>query len=380
MGRGRPPGVSNKEGHKAGGARKKKSKSVSAVDKNQSTLLDFPRNQAPSNVGTSSSGPGDTLTLNVEDHCQFPIQGNEGEQLSNAVDPFSVTAQDRTLLVDDDECEPTPNFIKKYLLEVQESIKKENILSKGIRVIRNGSLWICPPDPIVLNTPINDPKKWLLPKIFLWFPRIMRPDLNVHCPECGGINTVVQEWSKTCPARRVIGLFENYYIMSRRYRCTDCSGEEDSKEGENRYTFMPYDPDVLKYFPESVVSLFPALLSHRSGLDISILNMMHTLMSHWTTAAEIESMQENHWRLLDSKHLSYLQHICTKKGELFSGPPAESNLTFGMQWIGSKCPNTMRLQSSISEPFGTPYLSTMRMISSESTLYCEQKGRKNSEC
>src|SRR5205814_1240856 len=153
-------------------------------------------------------------------------------------------------------------------------------------------------------------QRWLLPKIFLWFPRLIAPYIRLPCPNihCKGTNTQVHEWPQNPPARRVASLTETYYIMSRRYKCLDCE-----QRGDSRFTFMPYDSGVLSQLPEFLVSLFPALLSHRSGLDNVVINHMRTTFSDgWSPTKMARLLRENYHRDYHERYLRYLQFFSFK--------------------------------------------------------------------
>jgi hypothetical protein len=59
---------------------------------------------------------------------------------------------------------------------------------------------------------------------------MIKPDLKLHCPHCHQTNTMVHGWPTNPPARRVAGLFENYYIMAKRYKCLDCEAASKWKK------------------------------------------------------------------------------------------------------------------------------------------------------
>jgi hypothetical protein len=195
------------------------------------------------------------------------------------------------------------NGEEEYLKGIQEMLKQQLKEHKTILSIEKGDLWIVPPDGT------------MHPKVFLWFPRIMIPNLRIPCPHCHGFNTSVHEWLKN--PRQVAGLFENYYIVSRRYKCSDCECKRNGTPGSEQvpYSFMPYHAEVLKRLPKSIASKFPAVLSHRSGSDTRLIGLLQSLTSSGITASEFcKLVKEKEWRESHDEEVKIFNQLMMKCG------------------------------------------------------------------
>jgi len=66
------------------------------------------------------------------------------------------------------------------------------------------------------------------------------------------------------------------YVISKRYKCKEGMCAPSSKE---RYTFKGFDSNVLPLFPDSVGDMFPAFLTHRSGISKQLIDWMLPLFN-----------------------------------------------------------------------------------------------------
>jgi hypothetical protein len=88
------------------------------------------------------------------------------------------------------------------------------------------------------------------------------------------------------PGRRVATFDTYYYIMSRQYLCVDCKKTNDDRKKaaggqpfeKIQYTTMGYHDESLKNLPKDLFYKFPAVLSHRTGLDRSLAHSLRPLM------------------------------------------------------------------------------------------------------
>jgi len=240
---GRSAGGKNQPGHKAGGFRKKY-----INPRDQTTLDSFATNSS----GASTACLVEPPLVDVEGGVIAERRANCDEGVISVEEDLEevvhTTEQElsRDEGEDNEEEDRVPYLIQDYLFEIQDMLKKEMQMQKTISAIAQGRLWIEPPDPVVLGSHVVDPKAWVYPKVFLWFPRVMRPNLKMPCPECHQSNTVVHEWPQNPPARRVAAVVQNYYIISRRYKCLDCEKRRNSGipgTEQIQYTFMPYNAD-----------------------------------------------------------------------------------------------------------------------------------------
>jgi hypothetical protein len=85
---------------------------------------------------------------------------------------------------------------------------------------------------------------------------------------------VIKGWNTDPIARHVIGLDQNYYVMTMWIRCwADASGSCGKSH-------KLYDPIVLGQFDCRLVAAFPAFLTHRSGIDKTLMTLIRTGMAN----------------------------------------------------------------------------------------------------
>jgi hypothetical protein len=123
------------------------------------------------------------------------------------------------------------------------------------------------------------PSEWnqyYIRDVRVWIPELEGGKACVpKCPECKQSARVqVNSYPMNHPGRRIISLDTSYYFVARQYKCMACKkwNEEDREEGQGKrqWTFMGTHEECIKTYPRVVRWNFPAILSHRSGLDKSI--------------------------------------------------------------------------------------------------------------
>lgn len=124
--------------------------------------------------------------------------------------------------------------------------------------------------------------------VFVWFPDEIGgiAACMPSCPSCKR-NTNMQKHSYPMdhPGRRVVTFDSYYYIMSRQYLCTECRDEHKSRRDaanggsfeKVQYTVMASQDEVLKRLPEDLFYQFPAVLSHKAGLDLTLARSLRPL-------------------------------------------------------------------------------------------------------
>ena len=123
------------------------------------------------------------------------------------------------------------------------------------------------------------------------------------CPQCGSDHRVKVH---CCPAenggcRRVVGLDNTYYILTRRYICSSCQDVSDharkqikttaaqdglliqcpvtSKTDVPSYTFLSWNRRSLDLSPHGYGELFPDVTTYRGALDTKVVDMMRVLFN-----------------------------------------------------------------------------------------------------
>ena len=161
--------------------------------------------------------------------------------------------------------------------------------------------------------------------IKVWIPELMwGNNCRPFCPTCHRDDDV-KSWGFNTEhvARLVIGVTENYYIMTRRYKCTGCERKkkelEDSLQpGEKvkppKYTFMGWNPESLPPMAFGCGDEFPAVLSWKAGLDKTLVDMMR---SQFVKGVRPETFSDNilewHAKNYTRSYLKYERGIAMER-------------------------------------------------------------------
>ncbi|CAJ1958310.1 unnamed protein product [Cylindrotheca closterium] len=137
-------------------------------------------------------------------------------------------------------------------------------------------------------------------KVYVWLPDVRwGPSCMPTCAKCGSNTTVRNNGFRDNHfGRRVVALDHDYYCISRRYRCNNCEQKareakiaiqqsaaanniaiqftEETDSGQ-QYSFMAWNRKTLELYPHGIGQEFPAFLTHRSGVDRLLLDMMRPL-------------------------------------------------------------------------------------------------------
>ena len=135
--------------------------------------------------------------------------------------------------------------------------------------------------------------------IFVWLPdERWGAEAMPPCVKCGCAAEVgVHGYQTTHYGRRICGLKNHYFIVTRRYICHHCEHsakeaklaaveaglrvQEEENEGgaasPPQYTFMGYDARSRARLPHGYGDEFPAFLTHRAGVDMDIVDLMRPL-------------------------------------------------------------------------------------------------------
>jgi len=154
-------------------------------------------------------------------------------------------------------------------------------------------------------------------KIIVWLPDVQF-GCNIPCPndECDNDSCKFHAWRDDHIARRVTDLYGHYYIMSRRYKCNSCekhaaaikkAEEEQNQQDEEtntadadgarqneksapEYTFMGYNEKTLQLLPDGLGDKFPAYLTHKAGVDMSLIDLMRPLLQFGVKAKQFRDL------------------------------------------------------------------------------------------
>lgn len=239
-----------------------------------------------------------------EQSNQAPIIDNREEPREDPhVDP-EIIFDDLDMDEENSEDEASNGMIKEYLEQVRSKIKDQVKVYEAPKCYLSDtqSFWYRPKSPI-FNQKKFDPGEYCQPDVFIWLPRLIDKNLKLHCPHCADNQTIVKDWPMP---RRVISLTNVYYILCRRYECKKCKSKKRSCI-DTIETFNSTHPKVISKMPSHFQLEFPALLTHRSGLDLTLINLMRTCFVNGFGPDLFKKLiRENHVRSYHEKMLKYL--------------------------------------------------------------------------
>ena len=119
-------------------------------------------------------------------------------------------------------------------------------------------------------------------------------------------------WNDNPVARRVVDIKDCYYILTQRFRCRKADA---SSSGCGR-TLNLYDPDILAQLDPGLVDEFPAFLTHRSGIDKTLMTLIRAGIAHRvSSSAWSKIMRELHVHEHDLRELKYLHAVTANVGD-----------------------------------------------------------------
>jgi hypothetical protein len=199
---------------------------------------------------------------------------------------------------------------------VKQFHTKDPMYNTRMEQLRNGENWIRRPDPQVayynriISCEAKDssdlvPREFYEPDVFVFSPCDSFPGLVIKSPCCGETLTL-KGWMNF--PRRVISIDQNYYILSRRYECSAAECKKNrNRESKNGRTYLAHDAEILNQLPFDVQNSFPAVMSHRSALDKTLMNMIMPLVDSSLNSESIaKTVTELHAKRYWESHLAYL--------------------------------------------------------------------------
>lgn len=176
------------------------------------------------------------------------------------------------------------------------------------------------------------PKAFYLPDIFIFLPEHLWDKDTLRCPNGRGVvcklaltntrrSTLLEGARSTCPAAptppttlettaktddppntcsscRILHFKAPYFVMAKRYHCTECHSRFDrcrvdqaallgvslttikrSDVDEASFSFMPWDARVLPLMKAGRGAHFPAHLTARGGVDKTVLDLMRIVFN-----------------------------------------------------------------------------------------------------
>ncbi|KAJ7744870.1 hypothetical protein B0H16DRAFT_1693088 [Mycena metata] len=207
------------------------------------------------------------------------------------------------------EKEPEPTgIVQAYLLQTMLEIKDVQLPKHAqpdcYRVGK--TFWITPPDRYFALQEYKSTAKKLAPdclyypRIFVWLPKSLLPkDFEFQCIFCASSKMSEHGWNHNPVARRVVDLDSCYYILSKRIKCDSC-----------KKSCSLYEDKILAQLPQDLANEFPAFLTHRSGIDKTLVTLIRSGIAQGTTAHGWERiLRELHVRNRDLAEQEYLHAL-----------------------------------------------------------------------
>lgn len=162
------------------------------------------------------------------------------------------------------------------------------------------------------------PKDFYMPNVFLWIPHFLVTQLN--CPKCG------KKLDLNCkaPPRRVYGLEQVYWVVTWNYRC---KAKTDSKGNVSgcRSTFRGWSKEILASLPSFLATKFPAHLSKRAALDVSLCRLLLASMREKGGISGLRKyLKELYTHYYDRMHLQYAEAAKEREDRHYAGQDQES--------------------------------------------------------
>ncbi|KAJ7213263.1 hypothetical protein C8J57DRAFT_1602153 [Mycena rebaudengoi] len=222
---------------------------------------------------------------------------------------------------------PEPGgIIQAYLDSTLAAIKQQITLHGMPDCYRQGSFWHRPPDKWFAlqkfkgsGDPIAPDPLYHRP-VFVWLPMLLLPkDFTLKCLFCmkgvmtanGVFNTlqtahksdaatIYEGWNSNPVARQVTDLVSCYHVLTQRVAC---------RHGCHKSCSL-YDEKILEQLPSHLRSEFPAFLTHRSGIDKTLMTLVRsTIAAGLTPNAWERVLRELHVHNRDLAELSYLHAL-----------------------------------------------------------------------
>eukprot|EP00750_Incisomonas_marina_P022444 INCI4971.3.p1 GENE.INCI4971.3~~INCI4971.3.p1 ORF type:complete len:1284 (+),score=176.17 INCI4971.3:985-4836(+) len=147
-----------------------------------------------------------------------------------------------------------------------------------------------------------------------WSEKLPSSDTPIGLPPCPHCKTNVSVGAHGFHdqhfGRCIIGLTDWYLSITRRYICHSCSKvAQEVRSGDEAtaapaYTWMGWDERSLDLMPFGLGSQYPALLTHRNGIDMMVCSLMRPLFHKGLRPAGFTKMlEELHAKEHSRRHL-----------------------------------------------------------------------------
>lgn len=200
---------------------------------------------------------------------------------------------------------PLPNWLREpFMARVAESSNRD---SNGLPPLyaHQQTFWFPQPSTFFLLRQTSTPQKLFSPRFFLWDPDALCPR-GIPCPNC---QTTLQRHQVISRPRRCVDFNHTFWVIGYRYRCRKCTHPKSKK---STVTFRSWDSRILAMLPPALAAEFPAYLSHRSGISMTLFAWMRTCFNYGMGSKQFsDGLRMQHLLQYDTLELQYLEHLAT---------------------------------------------------------------------
>ncbi|KAL9536894.1 hypothetical protein MBANPS3_012276 [Mucor bainieri] len=188
-------------------------------------------------------------------------------------------------------------FFKKIVNEIVE----RGGATVGPKEYKTGDLW-ARKRPMSAFSLLNqlDASTFYEPDTFLWFPHLLLgfdKSKSLRCPECNH-ELCVKGFNDESIARRIIDVDRSFYLLTIRYECKNKDITSKTMR-HSQHTFQGHHEGIIRQLPLRIQALFPAVLSHKSGFSVDLMEWIRTLMQNSVGPGRMQKI------LMEKHHLRY---------------------------------------------------------------------------
>jgi hypothetical protein len=201
------------------------------------------------------------------------------------------------------EDEADPSLPNTYITDLTDVIKRNFETKTGYYTeFMKGNFFVYAPNPLSrMKIAHNNiyPDTFFAKDLFIWCPLTSFPEFNYVCIVEGCKGSLKKEgWPSDPAARRVYSLGNSYYIFARQYCCKRCNKK-----------FLATNPEFMQSLPIYVQELFPAFMTHRSGIDKGLLNFIFSLLGEGNPISGLRNtLKEIFYLNYDRKRFQYYSY------------------------------------------------------------------------
>jgi len=211
---------------------------------------------------------------------------------------------------------PLPNWLREAFQAKVEECGPQFRDATGMPPLYalHQTFWFPQPSSFfLLKQERRSPQLLFNPRFFLWDPEPLC-QFGIPCPNC---KTTLQRHQVISRPRRCADFESTFWIIGYRYRCRKCT---HPKSGKTTVTFRSWDRRILNVIPPALASEFPAHLSHRSGISLSLFSWMRSCFNYGMGSKQFsDALRTQHVLRYSLLELQYLEYLASLPLDSFMG-------------------------------------------------------------